>query len=157
MKRVPGLVLAISLGSIIDPDLPYNGILSLNGSFQSSNVSIQHFKKLKNPCLFATFLTYNINSSNANSFIFLSLFNDFEEFPDILMLTETWFIDHNTEDIDGFHAHHTCRLAGDCSIYVKEFWNSAPIDVFCISNETLKIYTLSYIWHILNWIKTISF
>ena len=53
--------------------------------------------------------------------------------------------DHNTEDIDGFHDHHTCRLgsrSGGRSIYVKNCWNSEPIDDLCISNETIEISTV---------------
>ena len=40
---------------------------------------------------FATILTYNINTFKANFHNFLALFDNFEEFPDILVLTETIF------------------------------------------------------------------
>ena len=87
-----------------------------------------------------------MSSFNESSHNFLPLFKYFEEFPDILVLTdETSFKVYDTEDIDRFHTHHTCRLgrrSGGCSsyvIYVKVCWNSEPIDDLCISNETFEI------------------
>ena len=88
-------------------------------------------------CHFARILTYNINSFKANSHNFLPLFNNFEEFLDVLAL----FKDHKSEDNDGLHAHHNCRLgrrSGSCSIYVTDSWNSEPIGDLCISNETIE-------------------
>ena len=73
------------------------------------------------------------------------MFKNFEEFPDILELTDAWFKACNTEDIDGFYVHHTCRLgrsSGGCSFYVKNCWNTEPIDDLCISKETIEICTV---------------
>ena len=132
-------------------------ILSLNGSSQSNSVSVQQFKNWKNSCHYVTILTYNINSFNANSHNLLLLFNNFVKFPDILVMTETWFKNDNTEDFDGFHANHTCRLgrrSGGCSIYVKDCWNSVPIDDSCISNESiemLKRFPVTFLRNVLSW------
>ena len=55
------------------------------------------------------------------------------------MITQTWFKDHNTEEIDGTHAHHTFRLgrrSGGCSIYVENCSSCEPIGDLRISYET---------------------
>ena len=71
------------------------------------------------------FVIFNHNvRSFAKNFDELSVYlNDLNVVIDVLVLTETWFSDFNTCDIDGYNAFHTFRSdrrGGGVSIFVRE-------------------------------------
>ena len=87
-------------------------------------------------------MSYNIRSFNANSEIFLSMFQNYNCFPDILCLTETWFNEFSSEEIPGFTSYHTIRengRSGGVSIYIKDSFNSCLMPNYSFSNNDIEI------------------
>ena len=80
-----------------------------------------------------TIFHQNIRSFNRN-YDYLSVFlGKFNKSIDIIALSETWFSDNFTHDIEGyksFHSYRKDRNGGGISIYVKK-----EIGVRCVSNK----------------------
>ena len=130
-----------------DPDINhYDNLIDSDVTIQSSYVPISQFQKPLNSISHVTFLAYNIRSFNANSHKFFPLFHNYEDLPDVLVLSETWFKDGNAENIAGFRASHIFRIgraSGGCSIYVKNCWSSETVTDLCISNDSIEICTVA--------------
>ena len=66
-------------------------------------------------------MNYNIRSFCADCQYFLGMFIDNKSKSDIFVITETWFIEDNVENLLGYNAYHTFRIgrrSGGVSIYV---------------------------------------
>ena len=66
-------------------------------------------------------LTFNIRSYRHNIDNFHTIFNGSNSYPEIIVLTETWFTDEYTEELEGYTSNHTVRdyRAGGVSIMIK--------------------------------------
>ena len=88
-----------------------------------------------------TIINYNIRSFRANFDLFSTSFETFSQFPEILVLTETWFTNSYTESIAGFDEYHVVRSSnrsGGVSVYVKSDSKSRNIQNFSTSLITQK-------------------
>ena len=90
----------------------------------------------------------NIRSFNTNADSFFCTFNNVQDYPDVFILSETWFKESNVQDIPGFKSFHTVRSvgrSGGVSTYVKNSHVSKPILELYISNQTIELSTIQVI------------
>ena len=68
-------------------------------------------------------LNFNIRSFNSNIDEFYLFINELNLKPDIVVLTETWFAEQSTANLEGYYGYHCTRLqghlGGGVSIYIK--------------------------------------
>ena len=113
--------------------------------------------KISNKNSGLTLLNYNIRSFNCNYSNFISIFDNLNATPEILIFTETWFNSSSITEIQYFNSYHTTRTSqrgGGVSIYVKEWLSSKIIShlSFCSSNIevcTVKIEINSFSFYII--------
>ena len=90
-------------------------------------------------------MNYNIRSFNSNFNEFSIFLKDLQTLPDIIILTETWFMGNFSDSIDGYHGYHSNRnpdTSGNgggvsvfikkallCKIYIELYENSPEIEV----------------------------
>ena len=136
----------------MDPDNNYfNSDLNFSYSSNQSNlISVSEYNDLctENPSHFNIF-SQNIRSFGSNSDSLLCLFENVTSFPDVLILTETWFKEYNTQDIPNYTSYHTLRhsgRSGGVSTFVKNSIFSQPIAELSFANNTIEISTV----HIIN-------
>ena len=131
----------------IDPD--QNCINAIFNAWSDSNgetakiYSVADYNKLKSTNNnFLTYMTYNIRSYRANYDTFESMFYNSGSFPDVLVLTETWFTAVNTENIAGYNSYHTTRSnrrSVGVSVYVNSILSSKVISQFSYADEIIEI------------------
>lgn len=76
----------------------------------------------------------NIRSYNSNGEEFLLFLSSLGTSIDVVILTETWFNESNTQDIPGYRGHHSCRSdcnGGGVSVYVNNQLKSRIINDMC--------------------------
>ena len=130
--------------SFVDPDSNYfDGLFdSLATSQQSNYVSVSEYNTAMSNSDSISFMAYNIRSFKANSNTFFPIFHNFNSYPDVFCLSETWFQDALTEDIPGFVSYHTVRVegrSGGVSVFVKEYLKSRLLPNFCLSNNNIEL------------------
>ena len=111
--------------SHIDPDENYfsSDGPSIDGSvkYYSSgeyNDMIQNFNSD-----YVSVITYNIRSFSANEETLFTLLDSLVSYPQIIVLTETWFSEDNKFEINGYNGYHTVRSdrrSGGVSVYVSK-------------------------------------
>ena len=76
-------------------------------------------------------LNFNIRSFNSNIDEFYLFINELNLKPDIVVLTETWFAEQSTANLEGYYGYHCTRLqghlGGGVSIYIKKAINPKVI------------------------------
>ena len=93
-------------------------------------------------------MNFNIRSFNSNYDDFSVFLNDLKFMPDIIILTETWFLDDTCVDIEGFHGYHSSRSSefsghgGGVSVYVKK---SLTVKHFIEFSESLPEMELMHV------------
>ena len=137
-----------NIHSEIDPDTNYlNEPLNDATDSPSPYYSVADFNHIVNKrsnellCV-----SYNIRSYNANKDTFFTTFQTVNSYPDVMVLTETWFTDENAKSIDSYNCYHTIRSdrrSGGVSIYVSDKFKSASVPELCFQNETIEICTIS--------------
>ena len=96
--------------SVIDPDANYFDLSSYQSAPVNSNyISVSDFKELMDSSSGFTCLNYNIRSFNKNFDTFFCLFEQRKQFPDVLVLTETWFDVDSFRNIPGYQGFHAVR------------------------------------------------
>ena len=121
----------------IDPDNMYYSDFSYmtDESSQSNYFSTIQYNNL-NKISKLNIITYNIRSFSANSDCFLALFSEFNNYPDILVLTETWFTSVHKCEIPSYTSYHTIRengRSGGVSIYIHNSITSNIIPNYCFA------------------------
>ena len=131
----------------LDPDNNYFSAIfqNIQPSQTCNYVSVESFNRIcHDEPKYYTFLNYNIRSFSANSDSFFSIFDD-QNFPQVFILTETWFTDDNLQELPGYASYHTLRSnrrSGGVSIYVK---NDIPSDIILelsFSNDCIEVCTV---------------
>ena len=131
----------------IDPDLNYFGdIHDYDDHSQSKYITIDEYNELmlSSDRLF-TIYNYNIRSFSANSDSFFSTFSSLSCYPDILVLTETWFTPDFTVDLPSYHSFHSTRnerRSGGVSLFISKKLNSNKIPNLCFVNEAIEVCTV---------------
>ena len=82
---------------------------------------------------FIFLMNYNIRSFNSNFNEFSLFLNQLQTLPDVIILTETWFMGSNHDSIEGYHGYH-CNRNPDYS------GNGGGISVFIKKTLKCKIY-----------------
>ena len=70
------------------------------------------------------------------------MFEDEVCFPEILVLSETWFTSQYQENIQNYSAYHTIRdpqRSGGISIFVKNHIFSKKLESFCFFNLNIEV------------------
>ena len=121
----------------IDPDLNYfqNSNLENNSTYNT----IQSFNDLCRDKSFSTIFHQNIRSFSANSDLMFSLFDSILNFPEIFVLSETWFKIDNMQNIPNYLSYHTIRdtrRSGGISVFIDQRFLSHKLEnvSFCSSN-----------------------
>ena len=130
---------------IVDPDENY--FESLNSQRESQGkceyFTVSEFNKnfMNENVIF----NYNIRSFNSNSDSLFCLFQNVSTFPQILVLTETWFKPKNCQTIQGYEGFHTTRTdqrSGGVSIYLKNHIPSCLIPELSFINSSIEVCTV---------------
>ena len=127
----------------IDPDSNhFNDLYSNSENFnQSEYLSVQQYNDISSCNDYYTLLNYNIRSFRQNSNSFLSLFdNNF--FPNIIVISETWFSEFYQEDISGYTAFHAIRenqRSGGVSTFISNEFCSNIISSLTFCNNDIEI------------------
>ena len=136
----------------IDPDANYinDAFPSLNSCAQSKYTSVEDFNGIiSGPKPILSFISYNVRSFNANSDEFFCMFHNEDNYPDIMIFTETWFTENTTVNVPGFEAFHVVRKGsgrgGGVSVFVKNALVSTKIENLCRSDETIEICAVSIV------------
>ena len=145
--------------SHIDPDENYfsSDGPSIDGSvkYYSSgeyNDMIQNFNSD-----YVSVITYNIRSFSANEETLFTLLDSLVSYPQIIVLTETWFSEDNKFEINGYNGYHTVRSdrrSGGVSVYVSKSLESQILsEITFIYNYieicSVKIKLGSEYWYLL--------
>ena len=83
------------------------------------------------------FMNYNIRSFNSNFNEFSIFLSDLKTPPDVITLTETWFMGNNSDSIDGYHGYH-------CSRNPETSGNGGGVSIFIRKTLKCKVYVESY-------------
>ena len=136
----------------LDPDLNYFEELfrDLNLTNTSSYFSVTEYNDnySKNFSNYLTILSYNIRSFNSN-YDYFSCHFDQNNFPEILVLSETWFKNSNISEITNFNSYHTVReshRSGGVSVYVKNSFKSEKIESLCKCNSDIEVCVVRISW-----------
>ena len=130
----------------VDPDENYFDVSDSTVQSHSDVITISEYNQLfsNNPPKFSI-LSQNIRSFTKNSESFLSIFQDHISYPDVLVLTETWFQESNVQNIINYKAFHTVRSrgrSGGVSVFVKNSFISQSIDDLCFANDSIEVSTI---------------
>ena len=134
----------IDLLNRLDPEANYFEQQSINYSpIQPSNyISITDFNSLDtNSTNTLSLLTYNIRSFRRNHDHLTPLLNNYASYPDILSITESWFSENYTSELNGYVGFHTTRkgrAGGGTSIYVKSDISATDIKEFCFCTSIIE-------------------
>ena len=129
----------------IDPDLNYFGEpSSISESSSSPYLSISEFNSLlKNSSSNSnlTIFNHNIRSFRMNSSMMLSIFDTQVKYPDVFILTETWFTPNYQDNILGYNSFHTIRehRSGGVSVFIAENFQSTLIERLSYANENIEV------------------
>ena len=140
--------LGFDFSSDIDPDHNYFNYSeqNLDSQNQCKYFQVHEFRNLiQNSQSQLFIINFNIRSFYANSDAFFCLFEE-NMFPDIIILTETWFKHDNAWDMNGYLSYHTIRnhaRSGGVSIYVKNNLVSNIMPDLCKCDETIEICSVS--------------
>ena len=128
----------------LDPDLNFFDQIDSSSnpcnyfSIDQFNSSVKsHEKYLKIVC-------FNVRSFNANFDQFLAIFED-DNYPDVLILCETWFNPSFKCDIDSYTSYHTVRPSGrggGVSIYVKPSFEPQIISELSYCHDDIEVCTV---------------
>ena len=89
-------------------------------------------------------MNYNLRSFNSNFNDFSVFLEEIDLLPDILILTETWFMNNNVENIAGYDGFHSTRdsensgSGGGVSIYILKSLNSKIYVEFTESSSEIE-------------------
>ena len=128
----------------MDPDENYFNANELNPS-DTLTISEYHQICRETPSNFKI-CGQNIRSFNKNFEKFSACFG--EIFPEVLVMTESWFTRSNTQNIRNYNAYHTIRCTdgsrgyGGVSVFVKSSFISQSIDELCFANQVIEISTV---------------
>ena len=92
-----------------------------------------------------TLLNYNIRSFNRNFSSFISLFEDLNTTPEILVLSETWLNENSLAEVQYFNAYHTYRTdsrSGGVSIYIKDFLTTRLLANLSFCTSSIEVCTV---------------
>ena len=90
-------------------------------------------------------MNYNVRSFRANSDSMLSMFHFEISFPDVLILSETWFKDDVQDDLPSYNGYHTVRSgrrSGGVSVYARQTHGSHIISDLSFANENIEVCTV---------------
>ena len=125
----------------MDPELNYFNHENVN---ISESLTVDEYNSLCRQNLdFLKICSQNIRSFNRNFNDFLNCFDDV--FPDVLVITETWFDEfniQNTQNYNSFHTIRTVNRSGGISIFVKSSFLCQKIDHLSFANQTIEICTV---------------
>ena len=88
--------------------------------------SIDSFNQVIHPCGNLFIINYNIRSLNCNFDEFSVFLESLKILPDMVIFTETWLLDNNISDIDGYNGYHCNRSSnnsgpgGGVSVFLKK-------------------------------------
>ena len=89
-----------------------------------------------------------MRSLNANKDSFFAMLNSLESYPEILILTETWYTNDSIIEINGFVGFHTLRgnqrRSGGVSIYIDKRINPKFLPNFSFSNLSIEICSVKF-------------
>ena len=130
--------------SEVDPDTNYFNTLydSLSGPRQSNYITIDDYNvSCTNDRSSFKIMTYNVRSFRANFNTMFSMFQNDDSFPEVLVLSETWFNEGTCQNIRGYLAYHITRTgrSGGVSIYVKQRFESVWIRELSYANESIEV------------------
>ena len=97
---------------------------------------------------FLTILSYNIRSYNSNYDQFSCHFEP-NNFPEILVLSETWFKSYNLTGIANYESYHTVReshRSGGVSVFVKNLFRSEKLENLCKCNSDIEVCVVRVSW-----------
>ena len=126
----------------IDPDSNYFDSSEFIQPNSSNYVTLNEYAQIPKDF---TILNYNIRSFRANFDSFSSIFETHSHFPEILVLTETWFTNSYTESIAGFDDYHVVRSSnrsGGVSVYIKSEIKSKNIPNFSYADSNIEVCTM---------------
>ena len=131
----------------IDPDLNYFGdVHNYSDHSQSKYITIEEYNELMlNTDRLFTIYNYNIRSYSANSNSFFSTFDSLSCYPDVLVLTETWFTPNYTVDLPSYHSFHSTRnerRSGGVSVFISKKLNANKVSNLCFVNDTIEVCTV---------------
>ena len=132
----------------LDPNLNYYNSIhdSLNLPYNPEYMTIAQYNTINRNSPKLTIITYNIRSFNKNINTFMASFNSNQKtFPEVLILTETWFDVTTVCNLPGYDAHHTVRegtRSGGISIFIRDDLNSNFYPKFSFANNTIEICTI---------------
>ena len=99
-------------------------------------------------------VNYNIRSFLANKETMFGIFDSLDSYPDILILTETWFTEVNIQNILGYKGFHTVRKnrrSGGVSVYVRNCISAEMKISSSFENENIEICTVGIILDGISW------
>lgn len=100
----------------------------------------------KSQCKFkVNILHINIRSLRANFDNFISHFSNVFENIDIIVLSETWIYDYETNFylIDGYNSFFCCRnnnRSGGIAVYIKKYLDISELNIHFVSAESILVY-----------------
>lgn len=105
----------------IDPDI--NHFNNFNSNLNCKYYSINEYNYLARNTNDLIVMTYNLRSFQSHIDHVHSMMHSSESYPEILVLTETWFTDEYDDTIPGFFPYHSIRStrrSGGVSVLVKD-------------------------------------
>ena len=115
----------------IDPDANFiNDVFpSLNSFTQSNYTSVEEFNGIiSNTKPILSFISYNVRSFNANCDEYFCMYHSEDNYPDIMIFTETWLTENTAVNIPGYEAFHVVRKGsgrgGGVSVFVRSTLDS---------------------------------
>ena len=108
---------------------------------------------------FTSVITYNIRSFSANQETLFTLLGSLVSYPNIIVLTETWFTDNFKFEIDGYNGYHVVReenrRSGGVSVYVSKALESQILPEISLTNNGIEICSVKVnlgleIWYLLS-------
>ena len=131
----------------IDPDSNFFNEFyeNFNNFHQPSYLSVDECNQLNTSSeVYFTILNYGVKSFRQNSDCFLSIFND-DYFPNVILLSETWYSTTYQDDIPGYNSFHTFtsnQKSGGVSVSITNINSAENIPALCISNFDIEICTV---------------
>ena len=135
----------------IDPDHNHFEVLLSENSYHHATkyYTVSEYNEFINAKEdYLTFMNYNIRSYNANSNSFQAMFENEKAFPNVLILSETWFTPNYTENLNGYTSYHTfrsTRRSGGVSVYINDKLKSNIVTEFSFANDIIEICTVKLV------------
>ena len=129
----------------IDPDENYfdsvDPSLDISFKYYSSEEYNDLIRNLNSESI--SIITYNIRSFSANEDTLSSLLDSLVSYPEIIVLTETWFSKNNEFAINGYNGYHITRndgrRSGGVSVYVSKSLDSKFLPEITFCNYSIEI------------------